>query len=317
VCADDASTTAQHCALRGGRKGRTSKNASVFHVISKGAIMSPIGLGNQLNRTINSARGVVFEQGETAELTYGAFNLAASQLRVDTRTEIEITYPIGWHPNGDIYQGKWTYKKDALLAKYTTLAESNLCVDGAIRLVAIMEALLGDIVRCVMMMYPQKLGKKRSVSMDAVLSASSIAEVQLRATDELLHELSYKSPTEFAQAVQPLLSINLLECPAFHKYMETKATRDVFVHNRGIANDIYLRKSGSHARVKANTRLPMDTRYFLESYEQCLQLIEWIEEQSHAVWHSSELESRRAEQRAQAENLDSSSGVIDKKKLLS
>lgn len=118
----------------------------------------------------------------------------------------------------------------------------------------------------------------------------------MRATDALLNELSYKAPGEFAESMQTLLSVNLLECPAFHRYMEIKATRDIFVHNRGIANDIYLRKAGSHARVKVGMVLPADIQYFLESYEHCLQVADWLEEQLHSRWHSSEYEDRRSPQ---------------------
>jgi hypothetical protein len=125
-----------------------------------------------------------------------------------------------------------------------------------------------------------------------VLKATTLQEIHLQATDALLNELSYKSPSEFADALQGLLSINLLECPAFHKYVEIKATRDIFIHNRGIANDIYMRKAGSHARVKTGVVLPIDLQYFLESYEICLQVTEWLEKELHAHWHSSQFENK-------------------------
>jgi hypothetical protein len=120
--------------------------------------------------------------------------------------------------------------------------------------------------------------------------------VHLRATDALLNELGYKSPAEFAESLQHLLSVNLLECPAFHRYMEVKATRDIHIHNRGVANDVYLRKAGSHARVRSGTSLPADIQYFLESYECCLQVADWLEGELHSRWHSSECEDRRAPQ---------------------
>ena len=139
-------------------------------------------------------------------------------------------------------------------------------------------------------MYPQKLGTKRTLPIKTILEATSIQEVHMRATDGLINELTYKSPAEFAEAIRSLIPINLLECPAFHKYIEIKATRDIYIHNKGIANDVYLRKAGSHARVKEGTVLPSDIQYFLESYESCLQLIEWLESELHQHWHSSEYE---------------------------
>ncbi len=114
--------------------------------------------------------------------------------------------------------------------------------------------------------------------------------MHLRATDTLINELAYKSPAELSESIEQLISFNLLECPSFHRYMEIKASRDIFIHNQGIANDIYIRKACSHARAKENTQLPADTAYFLESYETCLQLVEWIEIKLHEHWHSSDLE---------------------------
>lgn len=127
--------------------------------------------------------------------------------------------------------------------------------------------------------------------MQAVFDSKSIEEVHIRASDTLLNELAYKSPQEFSEALNSLLSINLLECPAFHKYMELKATRDIYIHNRGVANEIYLRKAGNHARVTAQQPLPVNIQYFLESYEQCLQLTEWLQARLHDLWHSSDLEA--------------------------
>lgn len=60
-----------------------------------------------------------------------------------------------------------------------------------------------------------------------------------------------------------------------------------------MANDIYVRKAGSHARVKSGQQLPSDIQYFLESYESCLQIAEWLEKQLHDNWHSSDYESRQ------------------------
>ena len=153
--------------------------------------------------------------------------------------------------------------------------------------------MLSDIVRAVVLRYPYKLGGKRSVPLQAVLESTSLEEVHIRATDAFLNELAYKSPSEFSESMCQLLSVNLLECPAFHRYMEIKATRDIFIHNRGIANDVYIRKAGSHARVKSGMGLPADIQYFLESYECCLQVAEWLEVELHGHWHSTEYEDRK------------------------
>ncbi len=235
----------------------------------------------------------MFDQGELAQLTYGAFDIAARGMQDMEQEEIEVTFPVGYSADKSAIPSTRKYRKDQLLSKYQFLAFHQLSVNALVQLVTIVETMLGDIVRAVVMRYPQKLGGKRSLSIQAVLESTSLEEVHLRATDALINELAYKSPPEFADSMQDLLSVNLLVCPAFHKYMEVKATRDIFIHNRGVANEVYVRKAGSHARVKEGMGLPADIQYFLESYEYCIQIAEWLEIELNGHWHSSEYEDRK------------------------
>jgi len=204
-----------------------------------------------------------------------------------------VSFPIGYRPDKTAILSTRKYTKQELLERYQFLALHQMPANGIAQLVTIVEALLGDVLRSVIVRYPQKLGAKRSLQLQVVLEAQTLEEVHLKATDSLLNELSYKSPAEFAEALESLLSINLLECPAFHKYIELKATRDIHVHNRGVVNDTYMKKAGSHARVKNGVFLPVDISYFLESYEACLQLAEWLESELDQHWHSSEREAAK------------------------
>ncbi len=126
-----------------------------------------------------------------------------------------------------------------------------------------------------------------------MLECESIDAVHAHAIDALLNDLSRQSPADFAESLNKFTGINLFECGAFHRYLEIKATRDVYIHNRGIANKQYVAKAGQHARVKAGLFLPIDLRYFSESFEQSVQFSEWLEEQLHDKWHSSEFEKRK------------------------
>lgn len=256
--------------------------------------MSSVNVGNQLNQIVSSARNAMFDQGELAQLTYGAFDIAARGMQAMEQEEIEVIFPVGYKPDKTAIQSTRTYRKEQLLSKYQFLAFHQLSVNALVQLVTIVETMFGDVVRAVILRYPHKLGGKRSISVQAVLESITLEEVHLRATDSLLNELSYRSPAEFSESMQQLLSVNLLECPAFHHYMEIKATRDIFIHNRGIANDLYVRKAGSHTRVKSGTALPADIQYFLESYEYCLQIADWLEVELHGHWHSSEYEDRKS-----------------------
>jgi len=255
--------------------------------------MSTPNLGNQLNKIVRDARHSMFDQGELAQLTYGAFDIAARDIQEMQQEEVEVSFPVAYRADRTTVPSTRAYRKEQLLSKYRFLAFHQLSVNALVQLVTLVETMLGDVVRAVVVRYPQKLGAKRNISIQAVLESTSLEEVHLRATDTLLNELAYKSPSEFAESVQPLLSTNLLECPAFHRYVEVKATRDIFIHNQGIANDVYVRKALSHARVKAGVELPADIQYFLESYECCLQIADWLEVELHNHWHSSDYEDRK------------------------
>ena len=256
--------------------------------------MSTINIGNVLYRMVSAAKGALFDQGELAQLNYGAFDVVANNLSAAENEAIEVSFPVGYRPDRTPITSTRAYRKEDLLRRYQYLAFHQLPLNCLVQLVTIVEALLSDIVRAVVARYPQKLGAKRTVSLQLVLEATTLEDVHFRATDALLNDLSYKSPVEFAESLSSLLSLNLLECPAFHKYVELKACRDIYIHNRGVVNDTYLRKAGSHARAKLGHSLPIDIPYFLESYEACLQLTEWLENQLHERWHSSELEESQA-----------------------
>ncbi len=252
--------------------------------------MSVPNLGNLLYQLTCSARHALFTQGELAQLTYGAFDVVARNVTNSNDETIEISFPVGYRADKTTIESTRKYLKTELHDRYRYLAFHQLAINGLFQIVTIIETLLGDVVRTVISRYPQKLGMKRTIALQSVLEAKTLDEIHLKATDLLLNELSYKSPSEFAECLDSLLSIKLLECPAFHKYIEVKATRDIYIHNRGIANGVYAKKTGSHARAKTGQSLPVDIPYFLESYEACLQLTEWLESELHARWHSSELE---------------------------
>jgi hypothetical protein len=251
--------------------------------------MATIGTGDALYRLVAVARAALFDQGELAQLTYSAFDGTVIALQSGKDEQLEVSFPIGYRPDRTSIQSTRKYGKEDLIRRYQLLAFQQLPINGLVQLVTIVEALLGDVVRTVVTRYPQKLGAKRTIALQFVLEAKTLEDVHLRATDTLLNDLAYKSPKEFAESVHELLSINFLQCPPFHKYMELKATRDIHIHNGGIANDTYVRKSGTHMRVKSGLSLPVDIQYFLESYEACLQLTEWLEEELHGRWQSHDL----------------------------
>ena len=253
-------------------------------------------IGNQLYERTGIAKQELFLQGELAQLTYLSYEQTVKGIETSEEEKIEISYPVGYKPDKSIIPVTNEYSKNDLVQRYSFLGNSQLALNGIYQLVTIMETVLGDLLRIVLMKFPSKIGSKRSIKSSAILSATSIEELQLHTIDSLLNEIAYKSPKEYAKEFEHFMSINLLECPAYHRYIETKATRDIYIHNRGNVNEVYLSKSGSHARAKSGEALPINTVYFLESFESCIQITEWLEENLNEVWHSDDYESYKKSQ---------------------
>ena len=225
--------------------------------------------------------------GRRSALSYSAYAERILVLEADTSTDPKvITFPLGIAPDGSVMPGTAQYSKSDLIAQYRSLSEYHLALNGVYQLVSYTEILFGILLFEVVRVYPRKLGGKRNISLALLFEKPTLEDVQESAINSLRNELAYLSPKEYAEAIQPLLGVNLLEIPAYHKYIEIKATRDVYIHDRGIANLVYKGKAASHSRAKPGQQLPMNVNYFLQSYESCHCLSEDLRREFHSVWQS-------------------------------
>ncbi|APZ47661.1 hypothetical protein BW723_15790 [Polaribacter reichenbachii] len=244
--------------------------------------------GNRINDLIQVNKSLLFLQGEMAQLTYLSFEQNIKWINnLEEGATIPISYPLGFKAdNTAIMSTPRNYTKDELTEKYAHLGMNKLPIDAIFQLVTIMETLMNDILRTILIEYPSKIPSKKKVDIDCVLNASSLEQAKITIIDGILNEIAYKSPKDYASEFEKYTSVKLLENPVFHKYIELKATRDIHIHNGGTANEIYLIKSGVVARVKNGEFLPVDIQYFLMSYEQCLQLNEILEKELDKIWPS-------------------------------
>jgi hypothetical protein len=119
--------------------------------------------------------------------------------------------------------------------------------------------------------YPKKITmsiqgveQKKAVDIDIVLNATDIDEVHYALIEQRLHSISYAKPADYLRYLKQVAHVTTSE-DAFAAYIEIKATRDIIIHNGGIANAIYIEKAGAKARVALDAPLPMDARYFDQS----------------------------------------------------
>lgn len=278
--------------------------------------------GDKLYLLISQSRNILFLQGETAQLTYQAFVSYVAEIEKGTSEEITIQYPIGYRADNTTLEGTTTYSKKDLIGRYNYLGLTQLPINSIYQMVTVMESLLGNILKEVLLAFPNKIPNKKKLDFEIILKAQSLDEIKLSTVNIILNELAYKSPKEYAEEFEKFTGINLLEMPPFHRYIELKATRDIYIHNQGMANDIYTSKAATFARVKSGFFLPVNLQYFLQSYEACLQVTELLEQELDKIWPSIEyqnfkhqsLENQKAEAiqnaiEAVEDNQESATGV--------
>ncbi len=251
-------------------------------------------LGDKLYEIVSTTKMKLFNQGELAQLTYQAFHKYVKEIENSQEQEIDISYPVGYTASKETIESNIKYTKDELIEKYNFLSLNQLPINGIYSLITLIEAMFTDLLKAIILKYPKKLGNKKQINISTVLSLNSIEEIHLDIINKLLNELTYKSPAEFIKEFKDITSVDLLETPATHRYKEIKATRDIYIHNNGIANEIYVAKAETLTRATIGQVLPISIQYFLESYEYCLQLTEFLESKLHEVWISEQYEAELA-----------------------
>ena len=242
--------------------------------------------GDKLYRLISNARNILFLQGEIAQLTYQSFVKYIEVINENNEPQIQITYPIGFRPDNTTIDSTVTYTKENLIERYQFLGLTQLPINGIYQLVTTIETLLGDILKETLIQFPAKISNKKKLDYELVLGAKSLDEIKLAVVHSILNELAYKTPKEYGEEFEKYVGVKLLEQPIYHRYIELKATRDIYIHNQGKANDIYAAKADRLSRVKSGQFLPVNIQYFLQSYENCIQLTEILEEESNKIWPS-------------------------------
>jgi len=257
--------------------------------------------GDRLYKKVDNQRFQLFIQGELAELTYQAYQLSINSVANSDNDKIEITYPVGFKADKTSTSFTQTYGKEDLISRYEYLCTSQLPINGVYQLVTITEVLLVTILRDILLEFPSKIPSKRKIDVELVLESISLDDAKNLIINSIINELNYKSPRDFAEEFEKYTGVKLLEQPAFHKYIELKATRDVYIHNSGVATSIYTNKAGTLSRVQIGEFLPVTVQYFLESYECCLQLTEVLDVLLNKIWPSPAYQTSKAKSKASVE----------------
>lgn len=179
------------------------------------------------------------------------------------------------------YKGRSRFAKrtDVELKKiFDRYIDKDLYTNFIIASVSQLESFLADILRYVILCYPQKLSIKiqgiltsKDMPLDFLTGSNTIKEALEKAIDRRVNEVFRASPDLYFKYFEEVTGVKIAE-EVFEDYIEIKATRDLLVHNTGKINQIYLNKAGKKARGKNGDILKVDDQYF----EYCLDVMKRV-----------------------------------------
>jgi hypothetical protein len=132
--------------------------------------------------------------------------------------------------------------------------------------VLLFEEFLFDLLRLWLVAHPHSLSRKQ-LEFVTVLKATDKTAIVFTVVDKELNELKYERIADWFAYLDRLVKLG---CPAageIERLAEIKASRDILVHNKGIANLAYVSKAESRARCKDGEKLRVTEKYHRESWE--------------------------------------------------
>ncbi|GHT95849.1 hypothetical protein AGMMS49545_19500 [Betaproteobacteria bacterium] len=172
---------------------------------------------------------------------------------------------------------KTTTRRKKHLRPLLSAAVERMQVEYALQsVIGETEAFLAFVLRAVLTKYPTKLvpgGKKLDISV--VLDSASKDEIIDRLVDDKVASTLYGSPAEYLEALGQVVSTSIPSSVA-GPFAEVKATRDIVIHAKGIANGTYVKKARKYARVEPGVLIPVDHAYLRHATAVARKLVRFI-----------------------------------------
>lgn len=142
-----------------------------------------------------------------------------------------------------------TTTETTLLAKGDRYVNTFLAQATFQQFLATFESFFFDLLRLWLTAYPQSLAAKE-IPYRVVLDAPDKDAITRHVVDRELNEIAYKRLDEWFAYLQSRTKVDPPSADDVDQLAEAKASRDVIVHNAGIANKVYLQKAGRLARFR-------------------------------------------------------------------
>jgi len=138
--------------------------------------------------------------------------------------------------------------------------------------VAVFERFFFELVKAWLMKYPGNLAEKE-LKFRIVLESVSTEDIVAAVVAREVQGLTYQRVPAWFKELEKLVKLGCPTQDEIARLAEIKTSRDVLVHNNGIANSIYIDKSMGHARFASGEKLELPERYHRESWVLIKQIV--------------------------------------------
>jgi hypothetical protein len=159
----------------------------------------------------------------------------------------------------------------ALLAVVAASLNSYLPSASIQQFVSVAETFLADLVRLWVTAYPFHF--RTPVDVQTIITAPDKAAILEAMADVYVGSLAYKTPREWFKQLNAIVALGVPTDAQIDAFAELKATRDVFVHNRGMANETYVRKAGVLARASDGQPIDLPDPYVHQAWRLCQSIV--------------------------------------------
>ena len=215
-------------------------------------------LQNKIVRELNNAH-IFLEQAQPLLIEAKA-KYENSKSKVDRRYYVP-----------SIERRKFAKRTDAELKDiYSHYTSNGLFEAFLVNSVSQFESFLGDVIIEFLTHYPLRITETvqgmpacPNISPKDLVAATDKDELIQRVFSDHAGNVFRQRPSLYMTYLAKLLSVK--SDPSFSDYYEVCATRDLVVHNNGIANALYVEKAGTKARGAVGEKTPVDQDYYYEA----------------------------------------------------
>lgn len=138
--------------------------------------------------------------------------------------------------------------------------------------VSLFEDFVFDFTRAWLVEYPRSLSAKQ-VAFRIVLDSADKPEIIRTVVQKELVEVAYGRVEDWFENLEKIAKLGCPSPEEVERLAEIKASRDVLVHNKGIANSIYVDKSSGRARFREGETLTIPEGYHRDSWRLIRQVV--------------------------------------------